>query len=99
MLYRMRKDSEDRKWHFSTNCPAWPESDYEESHEPALNSETRLCPECAKLELTRLDIFESPDWFYELKYDGFRALAYLENRACSFISRKGNRMKRFDELC
>jgi bifunctional non-homologous end joining protein LigD len=47
----------------------------------------------------RPDIFDSSDWVYELKYDGFRALAYIDEGRCRFVSRKGNEMKRFDALC
>jgi bifunctional non-homologous end joining protein LigD len=47
----------------------------------------------------RPGIFEHPDCVYELKYDGFRALAYLDHGRCRFVSRKGNEMKRFDDLC
>jgi bifunctional non-homologous end joining protein LigD len=46
----------------------------------------------------RSDIFDSSDWVYELKYDGFRALAYLDEDRCRFVSRKGNEMKRFEQL-
>ena len=44
------------------------------------------------------DIFDSSDWVYELKYDGFRALAYLDDGRCRFVSGKGNQMKRFEQL-
>jgi bifunctional non-homologous end joining protein LigD len=47
----------------------------------------------------RPDIFDSSDWVYEIKYDGFRALAYLDEGCCRFVSRKGNEMKRFADLC
>jgi bifunctional non-homologous end joining protein LigD len=46
----------------------------------------------------RPDIFDSSDWVYEIKHDGFRALAYLEAGRCRLVSRKGNEMKRFDDL-
>jgi bifunctional non-homologous end joining protein LigD len=46
----------------------------------------------------RQDIFDSSDWVYELKYDGFRALGYIEDGRCRFVSRKGNEMKRFEDL-
>jgi ATP-dependent DNA ligase len=46
----------------------------------------------------RPDILGSSDWVYELKYDGFRALAYLEDGCCRFVSRKRNEMKRFEQL-
>ena len=29
---------------------------------------------------------------------GFRALAYLDDGRCRFVSRKGNEMKRFEQL-
>jgi ATP-dependent DNA ligase len=44
------------------------------------------------------DIFDSSEWVYELKYDGFRALAYVDDGRCRFVSRKGNEMKRFEKL-
>jgi bifunctional non-homologous end joining protein LigD len=44
------------------------------------------------------DIFGSSDWVYEIKYDGFRALAYLDEGRCRFGRRKGNEMKKFDYL-
>jgi len=46
----------------------------------------------------RRDLFESAEWVYELKHDGFRALAYLNGGGCRLISRRGNEMKRFNEL-
>ena len=46
----------------------------------------------------RRDLFESADWVYELKHDGFRALAYLDAKRCRLISRRGNEMKRFTDL-
>jgi bifunctional non-homologous end joining protein LigD len=46
----------------------------------------------------RPDILGSSDWVYEIKYDGFRALAYLDEGRCRFVSRKGNEMKRFEDL-
>ena len=30
--------------------------------------------------------FDSPDWVFELKHDGFRVLAYLDNGNCKLIS-------------
>jgi bifunctional non-homologous end joining protein LigD len=40
----------------------------------------------------RNEPFDHPDWSFEFKYDGFRALCYVEQR------RNGNIMTRFDEL-
>src|SRR5919108_2773181 len=47
----------------------------------------------------RSSVFNGGDWFYEIKYDGFRALAYLEKGWCRLVSRNGNQFKRFDDLC
>jgi bifunctional non-homologous end joining protein LigD len=46
----------------------------------------------------RRDLFESREWLYELKHDGFRALAYIGEGRCRLISRRGNEMKRFADL-
>lgn len=46
----------------------------------------------------RREIFESAEWVYELKHDGFRALAYLNDGRCRLVSRRGNEMKRFSDL-
>ena len=46
----------------------------------------------------RRELFESAEWFYELKHDGFRALAYIADGRCRLISRRGNEMKRFKDL-
>jgi len=37
--------------------------------------------------------FDHPDWIFEIKYDGFRALAYIEDGECSLISRKNKRVQ------
>ena len=42
--------------------------------------------------------FDHPDWLFELKYDGFRAMAWIENRRCRMISRHGNHFSAFTEL-
>jgi bifunctional non-homologous end joining protein LigD len=43
--------------------------------------------------------FNHPDWLYELKYDGFRGLAYLEAGAVRLVSRNRNAFKSFPDLC
>ena len=43
--------------------------------------------------------FDHPDWLFEVKYDGFRALAYLEDGPVRLVSRKGNTYKSFPALC
>ena len=35
---------------------------------------------------------------YELKIDGFRALAYVENGKCDLVSRNGNTFRNFKDL-
>jgi bifunctional non-homologous end joining protein LigD len=40
----------------------------------------------------------SPDWVFELKYDGFRALAYISD-SVRLVSKKGHTYRRFDRLC
>src|SRR5580704_10518846 len=42
--------------------------------------------------------FDDPDWLFDFKYDGFRALCYLEQRRNRLISRNNNIMTRFDAL-
>ena len=46
----------------------------------------------------RPDIFSHPDWIFEIKHDGFRALAYVENEHARLLSRRGNPYKSFGEL-
>jgi bifunctional non-homologous end joining protein LigD len=49
--------------------------------------------------IRRSTVLDHPDWVYELKYDGFRALAYIVEGECRLISRRGNQLKRFEGLC
>src|ERR1051326_3031928 len=42
--------------------------------------------------------FDHPEWIFELKYDGFRALAYVDRGQVELISRKGIRYKSFPKL-
>jgi bifunctional non-homologous end joining protein LigD len=34
--------------------------------------------------------FDSPDWLFEIKWDGYRAIAFLSNGAARFVSRNQN---------
>jgi bifunctional non-homologous end joining protein LigD len=43
--------------------------------------------------------FDGPEWLFEPKYDGFRGLLYLSGRACHFRSKRGNVLRRFEQLC
>jgi bifunctional non-homologous end joining protein LigD len=47
---------------------------------------------------TRKAPFDHPEWIFELKYDGFRALAWIENHRCRLISRNGHQFSSFTEL-
>ena len=42
--------------------------------------------------------FSDQEWLFELKYDGFRSLAYIEESTCRLVSRKGNIYQRFKDL-
>ena len=42
--------------------------------------------------------FDDPDWLFDFKYDGFRALYYIEPGHNRLISRNGNLLTRFDVL-
>jgi bifunctional non-homologous end joining protein LigD len=42
--------------------------------------------------------FDDPEWVFELKYDGFRSLAVIQNGRCQLISRNGHPFNSFTEL-
>lgn len=42
--------------------------------------------------------FDHPEWVFELKYDGFRSLAVIQNGRCELISRNGHLFNSFDDL-
>jgi ATP-dependent DNA ligase len=42
--------------------------------------------------------FDDPEWLFEFKYDGYRALCYIEEGRSRFISRNGNMLSRFRAL-
>jgi len=42
--------------------------------------------------------FDHPEWIFELKYDGFRAVAVIADGRCQLVSRNGNVFKSFDIL-
>ena len=43
--------------------------------------------------------FDHPEWIFELKYDGFRSLAVIQNGRARLISRNGNPFNSFADLC
>src|ERR1700732_1235021 len=42
--------------------------------------------------------FDHPEWVFELKYDGFRSLAVIQNGRTELISRNGHPFNSFDSL-
>jgi ATP-dependent DNA ligase len=42
--------------------------------------------------------FDDPEWIYELKYDGFRAVAVVQYGHCTLFSRNGHPFPSFSEL-
>ena len=46
----------------------------------------------------RREPFDHPEWIFELKYDGFRALLSIGVENPAFISRKANSLARFSNL-
>ena len=46
----------------------------------------------------RAEAFTDADWLFEIKWDGFRSMAFIENGRCRLVSRNGNEFKSFPEL-
>jgi bifunctional non-homologous end joining protein LigD len=46
----------------------------------------------------RSEPFDSDAYIFELKIDGFRALAYVENGQCALVSRNANTFRNFKDL-
>ena len=42
--------------------------------------------------------FDHAEWIYEVKHDGFRSLAYVQNGTCTLGSRNENDYKRFADV-
>ncbi len=47
----------------------------------------------------RAEPFSGPEWLFEIKHDGFRALAYVNEGTVSLVSQRGNVYKSFSRLC
>jgi bifunctional non-homologous end joining protein LigD len=57
-------------------------------------------PRCQPLPLSRARApFSHPDWLFEIKWDGFRALLYSGADGVRLVSRNGNTFKSFSGLC
>src|SRR5262249_36180863 len=48
--------------------------------------------------LRRREPFDDRAWLFELKLDGFRALAYIERGGARLVSRNGHAFRKFDGL-
>ena len=48
--------------------------------------------------LKRAAPFDDPEWLFELKYDGYRALAIVEHGRAQLLSRNGNPFSSFSAL-
>jgi bifunctional non-homologous end joining protein LigD len=44
------------------------------------------------------EAFDHADWLFEIKYDGFRALAYVDGHRCRLVSRNGHEFSKRDVL-
>jgi bifunctional non-homologous end joining protein LigD len=49
--------------------------------------------------MPRREPFDDPAWLFEPKYDGYRGLLYVTRKGCWIRSKRGNVLKRFQELC
>jgi bifunctional non-homologous end joining protein LigD len=49
--------------------------------------------------ILRRDAFDSPEYIFELKHDGFRALAYIDHEGTRLVSRRSNVYRSFPRLC
>src|SRR5262249_2471805 len=43
--------------------------------------------------------FSDPDWLFEVKHDGFRALCYVAAQSVKLVSRRDHVYKSFTTLC
>jgi bifunctional non-homologous end joining protein LigD len=58
-----------------------------------------VLPRIQPMRLTRIPKpFDDPDYIFELKHDGFRAIAYIEDGECKLVSRNSNQFKSFKAL-
>ncbi len=56
--------------------------------------ESSVLPRIKPMRLQRVPKpFHNPDYIFELKHDGFRAIAYIENGECKLVSRNLNQFK------
>ena len=65
---------------------------------PARMLESAVLPRIHPMRLRIAKPFNDPDYIFELKHDGFRALAYVEEGKCKLVSRNSNLFKSFASL-
>lgn len=70
--------------------------------DPAINCAKLISVPLPSIQPLRLgrhaSAFSHPDWVFELKWDGFRSLAYIANGRSRLVSRKQNTFKSFSGL-
>jgi ATP-dependent DNA ligase len=58
-----------------------------------------VLPRIQPMRLTRVaNPFDDPEYLFELKHDGFRAIAFIEAGECKLVSRNSNQFKSFVSL-
>jgi bifunctional non-homologous end joining protein LigD len=55
----------------------------------------RATPSVSDRSLRVREPFNHPEWIFEPKLDGFRALVYIEDDVCRLVSRRGHVYKAF----
>ena len=61
IVYRRHaaEDSLDLGWHFHTQCPRWPESEYVQERFLKPSASERLCEECVNIEFNAWKIVDN----------------------------------------
>lgn len=95
--YREAEEPFRAKWHLYV-ADARP-SGTAQIHSDAIIAQLPMFPNNLRpMPLKRRKPFSDPDWLFELKHDGFRALAFVDNGSCRLVSRNGNEFHSFDIL-
>jgi bifunctional non-homologous end joining protein LigD len=67
---------------------------------PPQRVRSKTPPALRPVSLLRLpEPFNHPDWFFEIKHDGFRALAHIDGHHCNLVSRNWHTFKHWPQLC
>jgi len=66
---------------------------------PLTHTKIIVFPRIQPINPTRIAApFDHPDFLFELKHDGFRAVAYISAGKCELVSRRDNVYKSFERL-